>query len=275
MLGQSRRDIADAIVARLREVRADAVTGWSASTPIRHFVVDDLIPEPLAARIGLAFPSHQEMTLKKSLREDKYVSAQMNAHDPLLEEALYAFQEAQVIDEIREITSKPDLEPDPRLYAGGISSMGHQQFLNPHIDNSHDQSRTRWRALNLLWYSTEGWQESWGGNLELWPEGPTARPLTIVSRFNRLVVMETHQRSWHSVSPVRVDQPRRCISNYYFSTVRPTLSNAYHVTSFRGRPEQRARDLVLRADNTIRWVVRTTTGELIFKNRHVYKDHKT
>jgi Rps23 Pro-64 3,4-dihydroxylase Tpa1-like proline 4-hydroxylase len=272
MLGPSRRDIADAIAARLRDARADAARSWNTSLPIRHFVVDDLIPDDLATRVGSVFPSHQEMVLKKSLREDKYVSAQMNAHDPLLEETLFAFQEPHVLDEIKDITAQPELEPDPRLYAGGISSMGRRQFLNPHIDNSHDVSRSRWRALNLLWYATEGWQEGWGGNLELWPDGPSGAPLTIESRFNRLVVMETHQQSWHSVSPVLVDQPRRCVSNYYFSMVRPTRSKTYHVTSFRGRPEQGARDLVLRADNTIRWVVRKTSGHRIFKNPHVYQD---
>jgi hypothetical protein len=39
-----------------------------------------------------------------------------------------------------------------------------------------------------------------GGNLELWPTGPKGQPITIVSKFNRLVVMITHKQSWHSVS---------------------------------------------------------------------------
>jgi hypothetical protein len=37
------------------------------------------------------------MVLKKSIREDKYVAAQMNEYHPLLEETIYAFQDKKVV----------------------------------------------------------------------------------------------------------------------------------------------------------------------------------
>jgi Rps23 Pro-64 3,4-dihydroxylase Tpa1-like proline 4-hydroxylase len=266
----ARSELVRELVGRLREAEAAAAEQFASTEPIRHLVVDDLLPDELARRVGAAFPAHDDMKLLRSPREDKYVAAQMDRYDPLLSDALYCFQDREVIAWLGRVTGIEALEPDDNLYLGGISSMGSGQFLNPHIDQSHDRRYERWRVLNLLWYVTPDWDESWGGNLELWPDGPKGGQITIHSRFNRLVVMETHQRSWHSVSPITHGAARRCVSNYCFSVVKPARSRSRHVTSFRGRPEQRARDLVLRADNKLRGVVRRTTGERIFKTDHVF-----
>jgi hypothetical protein len=80
--------------------------------------------------------------------------------------------------------------------------MVRKSFLNPHLDNSHDARQTHYRVLNSLYYMTPDWREEYGGNLELWDRGVGQPQRTIVSKFNRLVLMETTRTSWHSVSPV-------------------------------------------------------------------------
>uniref|UniRef100_UPI004053B2CD 2OG-Fe(II) oxygenase n=1 Tax=Qipengyuania sp. GPGPB31 TaxID=3023518 RepID=UPI004053B2CD len=54
--------------------------------------------------------------------------------------------------------------------------------------------------MNLLYYVTPDWAEKAGGNLDLWDDS-VSEPVTIPSTFNRLVLIETNPRSWHSVSP--------------------------------------------------------------------------
>ena len=98
--------------------------------------------------------------------------------------------------------------------------MKNGDFLNPHIDNSHNSSRNKYRRLNLLFYVTPNWQESNGGNFELWNKKVT-KPITVTSKFNRMVVMETTNYSYHSVSPIKVNAYRCCVSNYYFSVSPP------------------------------------------------------
>jgi Rps23 Pro-64 3,4-dihydroxylase Tpa1-like proline 4-hydroxylase len=243
---------------------------WRANSPISHFVVDDLLPEDWASRICRAFPRGDSMTLRKSLREVKFVTAQMNRHDPLLEEAIYAFQMPEVVSRVGEITRLRALEPDTMLYAGGISMMGRGHFLNPHIDNSHDMQRQRYRVLNLLYYVSPGWKEGNGCNLELWPDGPTGKPITLVSRFNRMVVMVTHEGSWHSVSRNLSDEQRCCVSNYYFSKFPVGEQEYFHVTSFRGRPEQPVRDAVLRVDGFARQMIRKLFPLGVKQSKHFY-----
>jgi Rps23 Pro-64 3,4-dihydroxylase Tpa1-like proline 4-hydroxylase len=252
----TRKEIGHRIHSRLQDSRETLERQWKSSGPINHFVLDDLLPEEWARQISAAFPHPREMVLKKSLRELKYVAAQMDKYNPILEESVYAFQLPEVITAVHKITGLEHLEPDEQLYAGGISTMTRGHFLNPHIDNSHDKHRRRYRVLNLLYYVSPDWTDVDGASLELWPEGPKQAPTTIVSRFNRLVAMVTHQTSWHSVSPNQSHKDRCCVSNYYFSKSPVEGVHHFHVTSFRGRPNQRFRDALLRTDIWLRMTLR-------------------
>jgi Rps23 Pro-64 3,4-dihydroxylase Tpa1-like proline 4-hydroxylase len=267
----TRRELAQVIAERLRGARASAQEEFALPRTVKSFALDSLLPDDIAAAIAARFPNPAEMVLKNHLGELKYVGVQMDRYHPLLEEAIYAFQEPEVVREIAAICGIAGLMPDEHLYAGGISAMVQGHYLNPHLDNSHDFERKRYRALNLLYYTEPGWKLEYGGNLELWDDGPKGAPRTIESRFNRLVVMQTDKTSWHGVSPVLHDGTRKCVSNYYFTLTPVDGEESYHVTSFRGRPEQKLKDFLMQGDNALRQAVKQTLGETLFRNKHVYK----
>jgi Rps23 Pro-64 3,4-dihydroxylase Tpa1-like proline 4-hydroxylase len=267
-----REDIADAIIYRLdSETIALASQQFSSSSSTRWFFVDELLPPEMALAIRDAFPDPAAMVELRTLREHKYVASQMSRYARTGEEALFAFHDPRVVQAIEGITGLPALAADPLLYAGGLSLMTRDHFLNPHLDNSHNHDRSLYRALNLLYYVSPGWSLQHGGNLELWPDGVRGAPVTIESRFNRLVVMTTGPGSWHSVSRVRHDEARCCVSNYYFSP-HPVGGEAYRrVTTFRGRPEQPLQDLVLRADGWLRQAARAIRPQGFVKTKHIYQ----
>jgi Rps23 Pro-64 3,4-dihydroxylase Tpa1-like proline 4-hydroxylase len=269
----NRKELGDLIVERLELKRQESAAQYAGSEPkIGYFYVDDLLPGDIARRIFDAFPATTGMHLKKSLREYKFVAAQMDRYDPILEEIIYAFQDQRVVSLIAGICGIERLYPDEHLYAGGISLMQDNHFLNPHLDNSHDKDRDKWRVLNLLYYVSPGWDASHGGSLELWPDGLKGAQIAIPSEFNRLLVMATHDKSWHSVSPISSSGGSRCcVSNYYFSDVSLKPSENFHVTSFRGRPEQRLRDHILRADIGLRMGLRKIFKKGVVENKQVYK----
>ena len=256
--------IAERLDAEAAAIRAQYAAG-------RYFIVDDLLPAQLARDIHASFPDPSTMMLRKSIRELKYVTSQMDRCAKLLDEIVFAFQDPRVVAAVARATALEALEPDANLYAGGVSLMAPGHYLNPHIDNSHDMDRARYRVLNLLYYVSPEWQPGDGGHLELWPQGVRGEPLTLHSRFNRLVVIATNRTSWHSVSAVRADRNRTCVSNYYFSPVSPEGEDYFHVTSFRGRPEQPVRDLLLRADAALRALVRRLRPAGVVPTRHYYK----
>jgi Rps23 Pro-64 3,4-dihydroxylase Tpa1-like proline 4-hydroxylase len=267
----NRKVLADQILARLMASRNEILTQWQSSGPIHHFVLDDVLPLETARHIRNAYPDANSMRVRKSLRELKYVAAQMDLYDPILEETLFAFQDPRIVVLVGEITGLKALEPDELLYAGGISMMAKDHFLNPHLDNSHDKEVERYRVLNLLYYVSEDWGHKEGGNLELWPEGMKAEQVTVESKFNRLAVMITNSQSWHSVSPVKTDRLRCCVSNYYFSKFPAESEDYFQVTTFRGRPEQALRDVALRADSALRMGLRKIFPKGAVKTDHYYK----
>ena len=264
----NRANIADLILSRLEAERPGAARQYAGQN---YFVVDELLPRELAESTYHSFPEPAGMMLRRSIRELKYVTSQMDRCEGLLEEVVYAFLDPRVVAAVAEITGLRAVEPDQRLYAGGISLMGLGHYLHPHIDNSHDMNRKRYRILNLLYYTSPDWAEEYGGNLELWPNGPKATPHTIHSKFNRLLVIATNRNSWHSVSKIRVQRNRTCVSNYYFSPLSPEREDYFHVTSFRGRPEQPATDLLLRTDAVLRSLIRKVFARGLVKTPHYYK----
>jgi Rps23 Pro-64 3,4-dihydroxylase Tpa1-like proline 4-hydroxylase len=169
----------------------------------------------------------------------------------IFEQITTVFQTPEVIRAIGDILSMPDLEADPSLYAGGASMMFEGDFLNPHIDNSHDANRGKYRRLNLLFYVSPDWTLENGGNFELW-DNKVSSPKSIISKFNRLVVMETNKQSFHSVSPVLTSNPRCCISNYYFQKESQYGEKYFRVTSFTGRPNEVGKRIFGKIDNLAR-----------------------
>lgn len=253
------------IVARIDEAEADLKAQWTnpTGTRTRHFVLENVLPDDVAHAIHDAFPRDGEgFADRSSFRERKKTLAQLGRTDPTLGAISVAFQAPEVIERVARITGMRGLEPDRSFYAGGLSMMFPGDFLNPHIDNSHDGARDRYRRINLLYYVNPNWDEASGGNFELWNDDVTT-PKTLVSGFNRLVAMETNKHSWHSVSKVVADRPRCCVSNYYFSKASPDGRNYFHVTSFTGRPTEVAKRLIGPIDNALRNAILRTFKKLV------------
>ena len=271
----NREKLAELIVQRLTPLvhkLSEDFHGSSSEVGVRYCVVDDLLPQEIAERISSVFPDPDAMRLMSSFREKKYTSKSFDAFDPLLADVTFAIQDPRVIAVVERITDIKNQIPDPTLYAGGLSVMAQGHFLGPHIDNSHDGSRAFYRTLNLLYYVSPNWSLESGGNLELW-DPIVKKNKTIVSSFNRLVLMETNPLSWHSVSEVKEDGVRKCVSNYYFSPQSPTGSDYFNVTSFSARPEQPFRRVIARMDNRVRQVVRYVVRDG-FGKKDTYKAQK-
>ena len=268
----TRDEISELILLKLMQKKEVLKRDFkSRRKEIGYFFIDDLLPEALALEIHNKFPTTDEAVRKKNLREFKFTAYQMDQYDSLLEDLIYAFQDEKVIQLISEICGLKEVYGDENLYAGGLSLMGKDNFLNPHLDNSHDKDRERWRVLNLLYYVTPNWTIENGGNLEVWPNGLKQAQTTIESKFNRLVVMTTHQKSWHSVSKVLKEDIRCCVSNYYFSKQPLLESDTFHVTTFRGRSSEKVKDLFLRLDTTLRSNIRKLFKKGMRENPHQYK----
>lgn len=262
-----RRTLGHLIANRLA-AECDALKArWQASQPVQHVIIDNLLPPDLAARIRSNFPNLDLLMQRSSLRERKKVGVELSKYDPMIGAILYAFQQPEVVKIVTEITGVDEMTPDPTLYASGLSAMLEGDFLNPHLDNSHDGDGEHYRVLNLLYYVSPNWKLENGGNLELWDEKIT-QPTPVAALFNRLVLMRTDKASWHSVNKVVVPEARLCVSNYYFAPQAPGGEQFSHVTTFAGRPEEKMKRALLRVDGAARNIVKKMLPFLQRKSKH-------
>jgi len=234
------QEISTIIASQLIENDSSLSEMWRQACPVRHCFIDNLLPVDCAQSIYNSLPDPGSLMLRKSIKERKRVGIQLEDYVPEMSAILFAFQDPSVVEIVGKITGLEDLSADASLYGSGISEMITGDFLMPHLDNSHDGDGNLYRVLNLLYYVTPNWPEDAGGNLELWDKDMKDK-VTIHSKFNRLVLMETHTDSIHGVSQVRLEGGMRaCISNYYFSPVPANHKDHIHKTTFFARAEDPA-----------------------------------
>ena len=256
----TRYTLAALIVERLRAMRRMLDVQWRRHE-IQHLVVDDLFPQRIAQALFHEFPGPEQMTLHRGLEQRIYVKRNFGPQRSLLEEAVRAFQQPEVAQVLSEVVGASRLLPDTQLDASGISLISRGGFLNPHIPQSHDDLRQHYRVLNLVYHVTPDWRLSDGGHLELWHAGPNGHPTTTLAKFNRLIVMATHRASWNSISRVDARRHRCSLFNCYYSPCSLNMGEYGHLDVFRGRPEQKIRDLLLRGERSARLLLRKLRDE--------------
>lgn len=240
----------DLIAQRLNESKEQLQKQFFHQHPIkvaRHFILDNLLPAQIAEKIYQAFPKPRQMRLLRNYGELKTRYMDIKKAARLLQDLHLAIQDVRIVAAIEEITQIKNQVADHLHPAGGISAYPKGYYLNPHLDSSHNGTKTLYRTVNLLYYVSPNWQEANGGNFEVWDESVDNR-IIIPCFFNRLVVMETNRKSWHSVNSVLCDEPRFCVFNYFFSEQSPENEEYFHATSFslfnplfKARPEQKIR----------------------------------
>ena len=77
-----------------------------------------------------------------------------------------------------------------------------------------------WRRINVFLYFNKDWDDSWGGHLELWDAAMTHPVVAIAPLFNRLVIFEASEYSWHGhPDPLQCpfNESRKSIAMYYYT----------------------------------------------------------
>lgn len=101
----------------------------------------------------------------------------------------------------KHLVAKPD-----ELLSNELHMMPNDGLLDLHLDcDVHPRTKHR-RAVNAILFLNDGWNPDWLGQLEFWDpiDGLIA---AITPAFNRLVVFETNEFSYHGVPrPMRAPE---------------------------------------------------------------------
>lgn len=137
---------------------------------------------------------------------------------------------------------REQLIPDPSMEGGGFHETLSGGFLKLHVDfNKHFRTNLD-RRINVIIFLNKGWQEEYGGDIELWDETLKLYSFKAKPLFNRIVIFNTTSTSYHG-QPDVLNCPeyisRKSIATYYYSHGRPQEEIIdgleVHSTRFRGR----------------------------------------
>jgi hypothetical protein len=103
---------------------------------------------------------------------------------------------------LSEITGIWNLLPDPYMHGAGYSIIPPRGKFDVHIDSNADRTSGLVRRLALIIYLNHDWSPEYGGQLELWNKDATGRVAAVEPLFNRTLLMEVSETSYHGINPV-------------------------------------------------------------------------
>jgi Rps23 Pro-64 3,4-dihydroxylase Tpa1-like proline 4-hydroxylase len=219
---------------------------FAVAEPFRHVVIEDFFDARTADALLQQFPPFEARNARNEAGGigDKAVVERIRAlgADYAALDAL--IQSRQFLGLIGRITGIPDLRYDPHYFGGGTHDNRHGQSLDAHIDFNYHPV-TRWhRRLNLIVYLNPQWEAGWGGELELHtdPYSSEDRITAVTPLFNRCVIFETSEHSWHGFPEIRLPESqrqltRKSVALYFYTEERPAEEVApAHATHYVDRP---------------------------------------
>ena len=223
--------------------QADALRAqFESADPIRHVVIEDFLQGDVARKAARAFPDPAAMQIAfAGLPEVKNAEQRIDRLDAVFQDIFHELRSPRFIAWLGEVTQFPNLSADPDLHGGGLHQGASGSYLDVHADfNIHPQLGL-YRRLNVLVYLNETWQPQWQGYLELWSRDMKECRQYIEPRFNRCVIMETHDHAFHGYKELRLPSgvTRRSLASYYYSTAKSQAqTDEQHDTLFQLRPQQ-------------------------------------
>ena len=228
-------------------------TQYRRADPFPYFAIDDFLEPGFARAMAASYPTYEEATkigrsfsaLNETLKAQ--ICDREKFPDPVREMDA-ALSSPEFLAVLERITGIPKLLADQQLVGGGMHMMASGGRLDVHVDFNLIADRQLHRRLNLLVFFNEDWEDGWEGKLELWDSEVRERGLAIRPDFNRLVLFETSERSFHGVTPIVCPEgrTRNSFAVYYYTKEAPAgWDGERHTTVFRARPDEALRGHVL------------------------------
>jgi hypothetical protein len=251
---------------------------FAHASPFKHTAIENFFEPNFAESLLADFPVFDPALAANEIYGGawgKAVNTKIRQISPAYEELYEMIDSAEFLDFMGQVSGIRGLLPDPTHYGGGTHENRHGQDLDPHVDFNYDEPQKLHRRLNLIVYLNKGWKAEWGGSLEI--HSNPRRPLENQIRsyeplFNRAVLFETNEYSWHGFPKIELPEDerqrsRKSISIYLYTRERPAEEMApVHGTFYVLRPldkrfrrgytltEADEKDLLFQVDRRDKWI---------------------
>lgn len=204
---------------------------FSHNKPFRHIVIDSFFNDKFCQSLLDEFPGFDTKLATNENGEvgKKSVHPHITDLGRNYKKLDNLVKSGNFITFIEKITGITDLKFDPYYFGGGTHDNQHGQDLDPHVDFTNHPKTGYYRRLNLIVYLNKEWNNDWGGNIEL-HKNPRIEPhldeiVSVKPIFNRAVIFETNNISWHGFPKINLPDEKKNLSRksfalYYYTKTR-------------------------------------------------------
>lgn len=222
--------------------------------PFDYCIIDNFFDKEIARKLELEFPKYNSkdwFTYDNPVEHKKALN-DWNKFPPLTYSVLSYLNSEKFIELIRRYTNLK-LYPDHGLHGGGWHIHGKGGNLNPHLDYSIHPKCGLQRKINLIIYLSKRFKSrKHNGHLGFWSHDfKTSQPKNLVKEvsadFNRAVIFNTSQNSWHGLSKkLKMEKGvyRKSLAIYYLTD--PNTSKTNQRASFVPRKNQKGQKEIVK-----------------------------
>jgi 2OG-Fe(II) oxygenase superfamily len=200
------------------------------AAPFPHLVIDNFFSGDFARSLTENFPAFEA---GNAMGDDGQLGGKstfdrirkLGSHYATLDSLI---QSSAFLNIIEKMTGIDKLLFDPFYLGGGTHENRDGMSLDAHVDFNYHASERWHRRLNLIVYLNNEWDAAWGGSLQLWrdPHARAGADVSVTPLFNRAVIFETSERSWHGFDRINLPAAkkhiaRKSIALYFYTHDRP------------------------------------------------------
>lgn len=225
---------------------------YQSASPFPHIAMQGVFDLEVLRAINQEFPQSQNMagSFTGEIEGGKFTETDWAKFGPVTQAFVAACNSGPFLHSLTKLTGIEGLIADPYLSGGGQHQTARGGRLKVHSDFNVHPFLNLTRRLNMLVYLNEGWQEEWGGALELWNLDMTRAEVRIPPVMGQVAVFTTSDISFHGL-PDPLECPegtfRRSLAFYYFTAdgatpePRSTLWKERPNEDFLSRPSARVK----------------------------------
>jgi hypothetical protein len=221
--------------AQIQRWQAEFETG----SPFRYLIIDNFLKPTFAEELSNKFPALGEMNVRyRGMNERKSEHSDFVNLPSVFSALKKRLTEFDVTTAIGKITQIQNLELINDRFGLGLHQGGKDSFLDIHVDYNLHPLHRKQRRINLILFLNTNWEKDWGGALEFWNNDVTKCEQSILPLFNRCVLFECNEYSFHGYSKINCPEEitRKSFYQYYFTD--PEEKIVFHDTIFKSKPEE-------------------------------------
>jgi hypothetical protein len=222
---------------RMKQIVTQYADAYRTADPFPHVVLDDVFDPELLKQILIEFDAMERERWHSSDKalERKWATEDIQHFGPTTRAFINQLNGGLFLNFLEKLTGIAGLISDPHLRGGGLHEIRREGALGVHADFNLYPRLNIWRRLNFLLYLNENWDRAWGGELELWDRTGKQRVRSVEPFFNRVVIFDTSNYSYHGhPHPLMCpeDRSRKSIALYYYTVQKPEGEIDPHTTIF-------------------------------------------